>query len=285
MASQSNSRRILRAYGSFLCKRCASASTKLDMLNYTMRAGHYACLAALVQSGIDEKYKLWVDKALITAADMSQGKCVEILIAAGADVNYHDTHGWTALMAAVRNGHNECVEILIKSGAHVNTRTIYGNTALVLAARQDRHKCIETLIKAGADMNSRNCEGYTAVMEAAKRDHHKCVAILVFAGADVNMQSRRGITASRYVRGEKTRTLLFAAGEKEVMKRCTELYSELRLSHLCRASIRNHLLQMSNMNLFSRVPKLGLPKPLEKYLLFSEILDEDDAAFLSSLLP
>ena len=246
------------------------------MLNYTMRAGHYACLATLVQSGIDEKYKFWMDKALITAADMVQGKCVEILIAAGADVNWHDTHGWTALMAAARNGHNECVEFLIKSGAQVNDRTIYGNTALILAARQDRHKCIETLIKAGADMNSRNCKGYTTLMEAAKRDHHKCVAILVFAGAGVNMQSRQGITSSRYVHGEKTRSLLFAAGEKEAMKRCAELYSELHLSHLCRASIRKHLLQVSDMDLFTRVPKLDLPKPLEKYLLFSEILDEDD---------
>ena len=182
-------------------------------------------------------------------------------------------------MAAARNGHNECEEFLVQSGTQVNDRTIYGNTALILAARQDRHKCIETLIKAGADMNSRNCEGYTALVEAAKRDHRKCAAILVFAGADVNMQSRQGITSSRYVQSEKTRSLLFAAGEEESVKRCTELYSELRLSHLCRASIRKHLLQMSNMNLFARVPKLGLPKLLQKYLLFSEILDEDDEVF------
>ena len=131
MASPSNSRRLLRAYGSFLCKRCASASSKLDMLNYTMRAGHYACLAALVQSGIDEKYKLWIDKALITAADMGQGKCVEILIAAGADVNYRDTHGWTALMAAARNGHNECVEFLVQSGTQVNDNNIWKHSTYI----------------------------------------------------------------------------------------------------------------------------------------------------------
>ena len=64
---------------------------------------------------------------------------------------------------------------------------------------------------------------------------------------------------------------MFAAGEK------VESYvllpePELHLSHLCREIIRNHLLQMSNMNLFARIPKLGLPKPLEKFLLFSEIL-------------
>ena len=36
--------------------------------------------------------------------------------------------------------------------------------------------------------------------------------------------------------------------------------------------------------MFVAVPKLGLPKPLMNFLLSSEIFDEDDVAFLSSLL-
>ena len=44
----------------------------------------------------------------------------------------------------------------------------------------------------------------------------------------------------------------------------------------CRDGIRKHLLQMSNMNLFARVPKLGLPKPLQNYLLYNMKLDEDN---------
>ena len=74
---------------------------------------------------------------------------------------------------------------------------------------------------------------------------------------------------------------MLAAGEEEAVRKYKP-ESELRLSHLCRTSIRKHLLQMSNMNLFTRVPKLGLPKPLEKYLLFSELYDEDDDGFWSS---
>ena len=68
--------------------------------------------------------------------------------------------------------------------------------------------------------------------------------------------------------------------KKKLSGKYNEPESELRLSHLCRASIRKHLLQMSNMNLFARVPKLGLPKPLQNYVVFSEILDEDEAALI-----
>ena len=105
---------------------------------------------------------------------------------------------------------------------------------------------------------------------------NKSARLLIIAGAEINL------CISEIGRLGK---LLFAAGEEEAMRKYTEPDSELRLSHLCRASIRKHLLQMSDMNLFARVPKLGIPKPLMKYLLFTEMLDEDDDVFLSSLLP
>ena len=88
--------------------------------------------------------------------------------------------------------------------------------------------------------------GDTAVMKAAEWGHEKCIDILTRPKNNIDV---------------------------------------LRLSHLCRASIRKHLLQMNNSDMFVAVPKLGLPKPLMKFLLsFGEILDEDAVAFLSSLL-
>ena len=114
------------------------------------------------------------------------------------------------------------------------------------AAWLGKDKCVETLIYGGADVNIQDRNGGTAVMKVAEWGHEKCIDILTRPKNNIDV---------------------------------------LRLSHLCRASIRKHLLQMSNMNLFARVPKLGIPKPLMKYLLFTEMLDEDDDVFLSSLLP
>ena len=50
---------------------------------------------------------------------------------------------------------------------------------------------------------------------------------------------------------------------------------QMNLKHLCRQFIRKHLLQMSPVNLFVRVPQLGLPTLLQDYLLFNVALDDE----------
>ena len=49
--------------------------------------------------------------------------------------------------------------------------------------------------------------------------------------------------------------------------------STLCLKDICRRTIREHLLQMCLVNLFVRVPHLGLPSSLAKYLLYDVSLD------------
>ena len=113
-------------------------------------------------------------------------------------------------------------------------------------------------------------------MWAAWAGSGECVDILIQAGADVNIQDRYGNTAL---------DLVTYSGHDGCVDILIRAQDGLRLSYLCRASIRKHLLQMNNSDLFVAVPKLGLPKPLMKFLLqFGEILDEDDIAFLSSLV-
>ena len=78
--------------------------------------------------------------------------------------------------------------------------------------------------------------------------------------------------------------LLYAAGETldgtEEDKIPQELKFEeekLELKHICREVIRKHLLKLDpHQHLFSRIPLLGLPSALNKYLLFNQSLDDDD---------
>ena len=72
--------------------------------------------------------------------------------------------------------------------------------------------------------------------------------------------------------------LLYAAGES--LDNCkVEIPGYLQqrpsLKHLCREAIRKHLLQMSDANLFIRIPSLGLPKPLQRYVLYHIELNDD----------
>ena len=202
-------------------------------------------------------------------------KCVDTLIRGGADVNIQDNSGATALMTAAGKDCDKCVEYLIRAGADVNSQNNDGYSALMCAARWGCDKCVRMLIAAGASLNIQDTGGNTALGLAALYFffNEKFIRLLILAGT-ANLQVGYG---SRYV--AENQNLLLAAGEKKAVRKYREPVSELHLSHLCRASIRKHLLQMSSMNLFARVPKLGLPKLLQKYLLFSEILDEDDEVF------
>ena len=51
---------------------------------------------------------------------------------------------------------------------------------------------------------------------------------------------------------------------------------QMCLTNLCRESIRKHLLQISNVNLFVRVSELGLPAMLQEYLLYNISLNKND---------
>ncbi len=82
-------------------------------------------------------------------------------IAAGADVNARDGHGWTALMYAVDNGYVLLVSQLLKAQADVNVRAPEGVTASFMAVADGRTEIIELLMKAGADVSIRGLTGTT----------------------------------------------------------------------------------------------------------------------------
>ena len=336
MASVSESRGHPRADSSFVCEECAAASTKLGSLNTALEDGHHTCLEALLKSGAVNDMG-WLDEALMEAFLYEESECMEVLIAAGANVNHQDVEGTTALIHAALDGNNEIVEFLLKSGAEVNTKNKKGWTALFLAATQDHDECVKTLIHAGADLNCKDW-GYTALTMAVHSGCGKSMKVLISAGVDVNLQDKAGLTALMIESGRSGRdtckyaralikagadinlrdnggstalikavlkgndntvkilvqkgadvnlrnnngiTALMVAkglGHEECVKILTQLKSypkTLRLEHLCRISIRKHLLQTSKMNLFDAVPKLGIPH-LSEFLLFSDIFHEDE---------
>ena len=239
--------------------------------------GHDKCLEALIKAGasvtVQGKYD---NTALMGAARHGHDICAQILIAAGANVNSQNKYGHTALIMSAQFGHNKCVETLIRAGAHMDTKHYYyGETALIMSVRFGHDKCVHILTQAGADVNIKDQYGYSALMRAAALGHDKCVETLILAGANLNKQNNDYCAYHPFLNKEEYEKLLFAAGGKEeAANKFVSPESKLHLSHLCRDVIRKHLLHMRNMNLFARIPKLGLPKPLQKFLLFTEILDD-----------
>ena len=115
-----------------------AVDAKLSMLS------HLKCL--FVNS---EKCELCINKndrnkALIQAARKGHANVVIELVKAGANVNYSDEQGNTALMLAIREHNLDLVQILLKTpGININYADNDGNTALITALQSIVYTYIE----------------------------------------------------------------------------------------------------------------------------------------------
>ena len=216
------------------------------------------------------------------------------LIQAGADVNGTD-HGFkwrafrklertgdiempsyligagshTALMSAASRGSLNMIEVVIDAGADVNMVNECHNTALMTAARKGHQNITKALIESGADVNKICKYNHTALFLSALIGNEQGVRLLLRSGAKVNFGRKHYMIVT-----PRIRLLLHAAGESMVPRNLK--IRKDTLYHICREAIRKHLLKLDpHENLFFRIPGLGLPSLLVKYLLFDESLDEN----------
>lgn len=70
-----------------------------------------------------------------------------LLIAKGANVNYSDLNGQSALHYSVRQGDRDIVELLIAKGADINAAAKDGTTPLQIAKDEGNKEIVELLRK------------------------------------------------------------------------------------------------------------------------------------------
>ena len=265
-----------------------------------------AIMKMLIRAGADVNLIHSTKKqySLIVAALGGHLDCMSILLQAGADVNTAincSLGRHTALTLTVLRHHYWCFKLLLQAGADVNFISNSG-TALHVAAEEGFAFYIIPLISAGADVNALNSDNQSSLLLATYCNPIDCVKLLLQSGAEVNLilETKNRLFSPCYpLLGKKIKieiiTLLHAAGEKHVLekeltwslerRRLGLLISEadrkyidkileyqykptLCLMQISRRTIREHLLQMSRVNLFDRVPRLGFPSMLAEYLLY-----------------
>ena len=279
----------------------------MSCLTRSVQAGNLKITQALLDAGAETNIEY---PPLITAVVMGKINMVSLLIEGGANVNLPYLHlRVTALMEAVQTANMDIVRLLLDAGADVNKYTSRGmDTALLMAGIRKDQECMDLLLKAGAHVNLATEAGYTPLMFSVKR---KCrilpginvLKTLLQLGAHVNVKNNSGQNATAlYVRKVDHRAtwegeslgLLTAAGdimaEEDHEKLKTRKYlldgeEDVKeyffpsdpvplLMHLCREAIKSALIKIDpHMNLFLRVPKIGLPIKLTRYLLYNMSLD------------
>ena len=91
---------------------------------------------------------------IIAAAEKQNLPVIEILIAAGANVNAQGYNRKTPLHVAIEKENLAIIQALIAAGANVNAQNHTGKTPLHLAIAKDNLAITQALITAGADLNA-----------------------------------------------------------------------------------------------------------------------------------
>ena len=230
---------------------------------------------------------------LISAARNRHVDCLISLLRAGADVNKTDCFGYSALnTAALRDV--KCSDVLIDAGADVNLSRNDGLSPLMFAVKSDDPECAQRILDAGGDLHATMKNGNTVVFCVIDNTSVVTAKWAYLNGISINLNNKDGQNlfdyhlAQRYL-SEQTLMVAIAAGEYEDPDKRDVIVQKTRksgimmipealpseeelqcsLKQICREAIRGHLVHTNpNENLFVRVPKLGLPPPLERYVLY-----------------
>ena len=265
----------------------------------------YVNLLISAGAGVNVRNKFG-NTALIAAVKSGNENCVKRLIHAGADVN-GSASGITPLHIVLDESDVLNVKLLIESGAEVNKADYFGMTSLMYAVRNegaDEHGFVDLLLETGADVNARDARGDTALFMSASAGNKNCVKHLLRAGAHINkfhisFDSANDRNCSHYHHQQgkplsaELLKLMVVAGingtDFNMLNRIADLMNEtkitmsdlrkksreeLSLMNKCRTAIRHYLKQSDPpVNLFIKVPHLGLPSLMVDYLLYDMSLD------------
>ncbi|MCI0554000.1 MAG: ankyrin repeat domain-containing protein [Anaerolineae bacterium] len=107
--------------------------------------------------------------SLIEPGVIAHKGATEMLLKYGADVNFTDRIGTTALHHAVHLDAVESVDLLLKNGANINAKDDSFRTPLIDAVRMGNYASVQLLLDRGANATTPNKEGKTALMIAKEK--------------------------------------------------------------------------------------------------------------------
>ncbi|MBL8033257.1 MAG: ankyrin repeat domain-containing protein [Leptospiraceae bacterium] len=134
------------------------------------------------------------------ACDHEKPDALQILLGAGADINYKDGSGSAALHMAVFNQNARFVRLLAEAGADINIAENSGRTALHMACSLGSPEMVQLLLDLGADMELRTQEGVTCFLIAMSsgitmKNGKAVIKLLIENGADINAVDNSGCNA------------------------------------------------------------------------------------------
>jgi len=145
---------------------------------------------------------------LVAAEKNNNSDIVELLMNAGVDLEYEDSHEMSALDIAVYYGNSLVCETLLQNGFNANKQSsIHKETALFIAAQNNNNNnnadiLLQILIRYGGDPDLPNSDGDTPLMVAASKKPEdktatdkEIVKLLIEYEADIEHKNNTGKSA------------------------------------------------------------------------------------------
>lgn len=156
----------------------------------------------LATPGVDINDRPGTDEALLDyAAERNQVKVARFLLEHGARVDATQSRGpnagYTALHRCAVADAAEVAQLLLASGADVNFHGPLGTTPLILAASNGSRRTAEVLLDHGADVSTSDGHRETALSQATAHNHGDMVQLLLMhlpapSSANMNAVAMRG---------------------------------------------------------------------------------------------
>ncbi|PCJ98819.1 MAG: hypothetical protein COA50_00850 [Flavobacteriaceae bacterium] len=164
------------------CKALLRAviSEDVDSVKEILRATHPDCL----YRGDGEPRS-----PLVAAARLGNLEIGKLLVAANADVEFHDGADESPLMAASANDHFHFTTYLVDNNADINRKVSGDGTALLVAAKRGHLKIVNYLIYKGADVNIQVSADGTPLINSVRSGHYEVSKVLLENGADPYLTS------------------------------------------------------------------------------------------------
>lgn len=142
---------------------------------HAIEARHGACVRLLVEAGANLDYRSWCGETpLIMACNAGDAVSAAALLRAGAELEETDNTGRRAVIAAAESndacGAVECLELLLAARANLEAANNNGDNALLRAAMMGHLSSAAYLVESRANTEATDCSGKTALMIASARE-------------------------------------------------------------------------------------------------------------------
>ena len=188
-------------------------------LFFAIQQGHYDTAEQLISANAAKDIvDVNGNNLLMSAAESSNLKLIQLMLNQGLDVNAENNNGETAFHYALNN--DDAVKLLLEAGADINKADKQGYTPLMKAVSLCRPEVVKLLLNSKADTAHKSTNGDPIIALAAESGNAEIVQMLIDAGVDTSASFKRNgnsVNALTCAKSDEIRNLLKQTGMVEVI--------------------------------------------------------------------